>query len=194
MAFFVILLAAIETPSLFSFITAMLIFAQLNPNMSVNQSYKLFSAAITMGLGSVGPSLAQWLFAQKVWKAISYRFFNFPKISPSSLLTEALIESGALFSFMVSILLVMKRVNPAFDVIYVKYIFLAISLCISLGCFASAIGIGYVGSVAIKEMAIHHDSQELIFKNSAFAQVLIETCSLFAFLISLVLLSQVTVF
>lgn len=185
-------LTLIETPVLLSLAVSMLIMGQFDVDMTLNESFKLFSAAITMGLGSVAPSLAQKQFVPGAFAGVVFRMKNYTKMLRFFVITEALIETSVILSFVISILLVIRRVDPSFDTIFSKYVFLAIAVCISVGSFGSVLGVGNVGSSAIIYGAKSGDENNDVFKISSMSQFFIETNGFFAFVISLILLFTVT--
>jgi len=191
---FIVLLAFTETPMLLCFIIALMGILQLSPEMTINQAFKLASASLAMGFGSIGPSLAQIIFINRVCSALSFRFKNFSKIMSFAFSTEILIETSVLMVFMISLFLTITRVNPAFDTIYTKFIFLAIAFTMTCGSFGSSVSIGYFGSHAIKQASLDMKNYDFLFKNSILTQILIETYGILSFIIALISILAVTVF
>lgn len=187
----IILLTLIDTPVFFTFTIGLFVLNGLVADLPLNVGYKLFSAAIAVGLGSVGPSLAQMIFAPAALRAVfkdpskAYELTNFV------IITEALIETGALFSFMIAILLVFKKINPIMDVSMIGLVLIVAALVVSIGSISASMGIGRVGKKAVVAMADDFSMYGTLFKTSFLAQVFIETCGLFAFIVSLVLAGKI---
>jgi F0F1-type ATP synthase membrane subunit c/vacuolar-type H+-ATPase subunit K len=190
---FFILLTFIETPMLLCFVTSLIILGKINPNISINEGYKLASAALTIGLGSIGPSLSQIIFTKEVCRGMIHRFINSSKIFSLSIFSEVLIETSFLFSFIISIFLAIMKVNPAFDTPYTGMIYFAIAGCISLGTFGTTVAISIVGSRSIKEIAEHMSHYNSLFKNAVLSQILIETYGIFTCIISLIMLFETAI-
>jgi F-type H+-transporting ATPase subunit c len=189
--FLLIILAFIETPAIFCFILAMAIFGSFTPDMSFVEAIKYSSAAISVCLGSVGPSVAQALFAKAACEAVGLNHDAFTKIFSFTVITEALIETAALFCFIVGFTILGKKISP--DLTESGSIsFMIIPFTVGIGTIGSAIGIGMVGMKAVKEIAIHPKEYGLFFGTTFFFQVLIEISGLFAFLISILLLFKMS--
>lgn len=191
--FIIVVLTLIETPVFFMFVIALLAINHgASSNLTLAESYKLFAATLAMGIGVVGPSIAQMFFAKQMCLAVMHKIDNFNKIFSFAIITEALVESCALFSFIVSIFLIFKKVDPAFDIPYIGLVFAAIALCVSLGSSASAIGIAMVGRSALLELRSNINLYGKFFQSACMSQALIETCGLFALIISLILMLKIT--
>ncbi len=190
--FVIVLLTLIETPTFFMFVVALLSLNHSQNLESLSEGYKLLGATLAMGIGSVGPSIAQIIFAKKMCSAVMHKMINFNRMFSFGIITEALIESCALFPFMIAVLLIFKKVDPALDSPYIGVVFLAIALCVSIASSFSAVSIANVGKAALDQIVQRIDIYEKVFQNACFSQVLIESCGLFAFIISLILMMRIT--
>ena len=65
-------------------------------------------AAIVMGVGSIGPALGQGLVGMKACENIGKYPESSGKISTTMMMAMALIETSAIYAFIVALLLVFK--------------------------------------------------------------------------------------
>ncbi len=188
--FMILILTLIETPLLLNFVIGLISINSMRADMSLNEGAKLFTASLTIGLGAVGPTIAQGVFAPKACKAISFDFDNYSKILGYTFITEALIETGALLSFMISVLLCLKHIDPAFDTWLTTPTLIVSGMTVAIGTIFSSTQIGKIGSIAVEGLSKNISIYNPIFRGAFFSQILIETCGLFAFIISLLILTK----
>lgn len=67
-----------------------------------------FGAAIAMGIGVVGPALSQGMVAAKGIESMGKYPENANKLRMAMLLSLGLIETGAIYAFIIALLLVFK--------------------------------------------------------------------------------------
>lgn len=182
----------IETPVFFSFVIAIIIKTQLSESLLMSDGMRIMAAGIATGVGAIGPSIGQLIFSERACFAPGINRQAYVKIFAFCVLTEALIETPVLFSFVVSIFMLFKKIALAPEIALL--VFLSIALVISLGTAGTAIGIGLVGSKGVTQVAMEPDSYPQILKTSLICQILIETGSLFAFVTALSMLIKATTF
>ncbi len=179
-----------ETPIVFSFIVAFTIQMKLTETMSLASGFRMLAAGLTIGFGSIGPSIGQLIFSKDCCYAPGINRKNYSKILLFSVLTEAFIETPILFSFIVSIFLLFKKIILAQALVIP--ILLSVAFVMSLGTIGASIGIGIVGSNAVMQIASESNNYPQILKTSLICQVLIETACLFSFVIALSMVIKAT--
>lgn len=190
--FTVIIQTLIETPVFFSFVIALIIKTKLTESLLLCDGIRIMAAGLATGLGSIGPSIGQMLFTQKGCFAPGINRQAYAKIFAFCILTEAFIETPVLFSFVISIFMLFKQIVlcPTSSMM----IFLSTAFVISIGTAGTAIGIGIVGRKGVEQIAIEQNNYPQILKTSLICQILIETGSLFAFVIALSMLIKAAKF
>jgi len=101
--------AVIETPLIFSLLMSILIawwpISVTNPLSNV---IAFLIAALTMGLGSFGAGSAIGIVASKGCKQIALNTFCYPSVFRSTLLSQAFIESCAIYTLIIALFLVTR--------------------------------------------------------------------------------------
>lgn len=179
-----------ETPVLFSFIIALIIKTKLSSSLLLSDGIRMLAAGLTIGCGSVGPSIGQLIFSKEGCYAPGVNRQNYSKIFLFCVLTEAFIETPILFAFIISVFLLFKKIMIAQSLIIP--ILLSIAFVMSLGTAGTSIGIGIVGKNAVMQVATDSNNYPQILKTSLICQVLIETACLFSFVIALSMVIKAT--
>jgi F-type H+-transporting ATPase subunit c len=66
-------------------------------------------AALVMGIGSIGPALGQGLISQKACEAVGKSPDSYKKIRAIMLFGLIMVETSAIYCFVISILLVLSK-------------------------------------------------------------------------------------
>ncbi len=186
----IVMQTLIETPVFFSFVIALIIKTKLEPYMTITDGIKIMLAGCTTGMGSIGPSIGQLIFSNKSCFAPGMNKQSYLKIFAYSVLTEALIETPILFSFVVAIFIMFKKIIATWTIALATLS--SVTFVISFGAMGTAIGIGMVGSKSAIEIAINPNNYPQILKTSLICQILIETANLFGFVTALTMLAKMT--
>jgi F0F1-type ATP synthase membrane subunit c/vacuolar-type H+-ATPase subunit K len=176
----------IETPVFFAFIIALLIKIKLVVGLDLVDGMRLLASGATIGLASIGPSVGQLLFTQQCCFAPGINRHAYNKIFTFAVMTEAFIETPILFAFVLSILLLFKKV--VLSTIFAAGLFVAMVAGISLGTAGTGLGIGYLAAKSVREIAHDPDNYQALLKLSVLCQIFIETSAIFAFVVVLLLL------
>jgi F-type H+-transporting ATPase subunit c len=190
--FMLILMTLIETPAFFAFIIWIFIRTKINIDLEIVDGVRLCASGLAMGLGSIGPSIGQFLFVRRATRAVGLNTETYGKIFTISMMTEAMIETPVLFSFIISIIMILKTTSPIITP-ETSVIFLAVAWTIGVGTFGASIGVGLVGGSAAIQTALKPKSYSAIFNMTLISQALIETSGLFALIISFLILTKFTI-
>lgn len=186
MRFMLVIQSIIQTPIIFGFIIALIIKTQsLSVTTSV-ESIRLLASGLCIGLGSLGPAIGLSLFAETACYSLSINRNAYNKLLSFSLISQAIIETPIIFSLVVSVLLIVWNVNASNPVTGIA--FLSAAMCMGIGTFGSGISSGKTAAAACKQIALKPSIHSMLSKVSMFSQGLIDTCAIYALLISLIIL------
>lgn len=186
-----VLISLAETPVFFSLIIWLFIKNHITPGLTTVEGIKLCAAGLTMGLGSIGPSIGQALFTSKACIAIGLGREAYNKMLSLSMLTVALIETSALFAFVVTMFMILRKASPLLSV-GMSAAFFASALAMGGGAFGASTSIGRVGGQAVVQTALRPDESGSLFSTALVSEVMIETHGLFAFVVALFILIKIS--
>jgi len=178
-----ILLAFIQAPIIFGFLISLFISNQIAYTDSLFDSLRLISAGLCIGLGSIGPSIGLALFARNACQGTGLGTARVNPMFSFTFVSVPMIETPLIFALIIALLHLFAP-NAYTDTID-GIALLAAALCISLSTIGTGIGTGIVSAAACKAIAYNPDSYNIISRTSIYGQVFIETCSLYAVIVSL---------
>ena len=174
----------IQTPIIFGFIVAIIINYQAPSSESLADSLRLIASGISIGLGSIGPTIGLSKFAESANKGLGFNRHSYDKLLIFTFLSEALIETPVVFALVTSLLLL---AIPA-PSIFKGLIFIAAALCVGIGNSAPGISSGETASAACTQIAINQDVYPVITKTSMLAQGFIDSMTIYCWIISFLLM------
>lgn len=177
----------ITTPNIFGFLIALLIKAQAPFVTNLNEGLQLLAAGLAMGLGSLGPSIGLSTFAAAACTAIGVNRKSYSKILTFTFISEAIIETPALFSFLVSLLILSIKIKPEASIAQ-GISFVAAALCMGLSTVGTGISTGITGAQACKEIGQTPEQYSIISNIGLFSLAMIDTCAIYGFIISILLI------
>ena len=176
-----------QTPLLFAFVISFFIKEQLPNVTSLAESVRLISAGLCIGLGSIGPTVGLARFAQQACKSLAINRAAYAEILSFTLISEALIESPIIFSLVMAFSLLGTKTS-AMSLATGGLPYVAAAIVMGLGTLGVGIGSGNTATKACQHLALHPENYSQLSRTSLTAQVLIETCSIYAFLVGLFIL------
>lgn len=179
-------LSLLQTPLVFGFIIAWLIQAQIATITTLGQGLTLLASGICIGLGSIGPLLGGGLFTHSVCTAIGINKTVYNKILPFTIISQAIIETPIIFAAVIAFWLLSLATQPLSTAVGIKY--LAAGCTMALGTFAPGLSSGRTAQAACHSIAINQALYNALSRTSIFAQALIDTCVIYAFIIALLLI------
>lgn len=186
----IITLSLIQTPIIFSVIIAWIISLQAPLVTSQTDSIRLLASGFVMGFGSIGPVIGTARFAGEVIKSIGFNRTAYTKLITFTFISEAIIETPVLFSFIVALLLLLSPVQ-ATDSPARQFVIAAAALCTGIGTLVPSIMSGRVASAACRQIAHNPNNYPLLVKASMFCQILLDTLVIYAAFISLIMFLMV---
>ncbi len=176
-----------QTPIIFSFLIALLIKSQSIFAVELADSMRLIGAGFCIGLGSVGPAIGLGIFAQKACETLGINRYAYKEIFSFTLITQAILESPIILCLIISLALIGSKHSPMYLELHGIRLLCA-GLVMGLRTLGVVIGSGKTASQACKAIGLNPDSYSGASRTSFIAQVLIETCVIYAFLIALFLI------
>ncbi len=177
----------VQTPVLFGVIIALFIKGQADACTTLTDSIRLLSSGLAIGLGIIGPSIGLAHFAQAALRGVGINRAAYAPLRLFTFISEAIIETPVLFALMVA--LIMLFVTPATnDNLLQTITFIGAAIAVGVGNIAPGISSSNIGATAALNIAHRLEHYSLISRLSIFAQVFIDTCAIYAVIISLLLL------
>lgn len=101
--------AVIETPMIFCLLLSLIIlYIPTVPTQEILQGTSIFTAAFTLGIGSMGTAIGIGHVASRSCYQIAQEPNNYSIIVRTTLLVEAFIESAVIYAMIIALLLIMK--------------------------------------------------------------------------------------
>jgi F-type H+-transporting ATPase subunit c len=184
MRFMLIAQSIIQTPIIFGFIIAMFIKTQAVNVTTLGEGLRLLASGLCIGLGSIGPAIGLAWFSRTACACFGINKHAYNKLIPFTFISQAIIETPIIFALVIALILISSKATTEFDGIA----FLAAGLCIGLGTLGAGISSGRTAAAACQQITREPQNYSLVSKVSLFAQGLIDTCAIYALLISFALI------
>jgi len=178
----------IMTSNIFGFLIALLINTKVSTAADLNSGLQLLAAGISIGFGSIGPCIGLSLFTYSACIAIGVNRKSYGKILPFTFIGEAIIETPALFSLIISLLILNMTMTSPDGSVLKGIACLASAICIGLSSIGTGIGTGRTGSAACLEIGRDPENYSMISKVGLIALAMIDTCAIYGFIISMMLI------
>jgi F0F1-type ATP synthase membrane subunit c/vacuolar-type H+-ATPase subunit K len=177
----------IMTPNIFGFLIALLINFKTATVVDINGALQLLAAGIVIGIGSIGPCIGLSLFAHAACTAIGINRKSYPKILPFTFVCEAIIETPAIFSLLIALLILNVTVTPETHQM-MGIAFIASALCMGFSTVGTGISAGKIGSTACAHIGANPETYAIISKIGLLALAMIDTFAIYGFIISIILI------
>ncbi len=187
--FMLICQSVIQTPIIFGFIIALLIKNGSSTCTNVMDSLRYVATGIAVGVSAIGPIIGLGIFAKTACRGLGINRQSYASLLTLTFISNAIIETPIVLSLVIALVLLGVPIDPnnVLDGIRV----LAASMCVGIGTFGPGISSGRASAVACHEIAKNPAVYSTLSKVSIFAQGLIDTCAIYAFLIALSILIMV---
>lgn len=176
-----------QTPIIFAFIIILFIKGQMLSVTTMADTYRLIASGLCIGLASIGPTIGLALFSKAACNSVGINRNAYPEVLSFTLISEALIESPLIFALLISIMLTQIQFSGISEIASIAS-FLGAAFCMALGTLGSALASGRVAAQACSQIARNPQNYGVLSRTSIFAQVLIESCSIYTLVVSLALL------
>jgi F-type H+-transporting ATPase subunit c len=184
--FMLITQSLLQSPIIFGFIVASIIKYQAISTETLSGSLRLISSGLAIGLGSIGPALGLALFAKSACEGLGTNPRAHNALFGFALISQTIIETPIIFAFVIA--MTQLFLIPSGDSLIHGIAALAASISIGLGTIGPGISSGKTAASACQQIALNPESQAILSRVSMFAQGLIETCAIYAVLVSFLLI------
>jgi F-type H+-transporting ATPase subunit c len=178
----------LQTPLIFGFLIAWFIKVQASEAKTLTDGLRLLSSGFALGFGSVGPIIGLSLFARTAIQGLGINRKAYSKLMTFTFISEAIIETPILFSFVIALVLITSAPQGAHADQAAPFIIVSTALCIGFGTLLPSLSSGRLAAAAAREIAQKPEYYSDLSRTSLFAQALIDTFVIYAALISLMML------
>lgn len=177
-------MSLLQTPIVFGFIISRFIGVQAPTTTSIFESIKFISSGLCIGIGSIGPLIGLAIFSKAACQSLGINREIYNKIVTFTFISEALIETPIIFALVTSLLLITSTPQ---NLLYSIILFTA-GLSTAIGNFMPGISSGRTAAEGCFQIAKNANAYSLISRTSILAQGLIDSITIYAWIISLVLI------
>ena len=178
-------LSFIQTPIIFGFIVSLFILYQASSINSFPDAMRILASGIAIAFGGIGPALGLAMFSQSACRSVGYNKKAYQRIVTFTFISQAIIETPIIFSLITSLILLTAGTTTS----YLKAgAFIASAISIGIGTFGPGVASGKTTSAACFQLAENPDSSGSVSKTSMISQGFIDSCAIYAWLISLMLI------
>ncbi len=180
--------ALAESASIFALVVAMiLLFTYGAPHDSWLMGVGMLSSGICMGLGAVGSGIGSGFPAAEACAAVERQPAAANRFLTGMLVGSAVCQTPAIFSLVVSLLLVFsgfggKPVHPTWAAV------LGAGLCMGLGAIGPALGEGFAAGKAVKAMGRNPKEADVLTRTMLVGQAVTESTAIYSLVVALLLL------
>ena len=190
MTLMLIALSFIEAPAIFGFIISLLIQVSYTNNISVYEGIRFLCAGSVFAFGALGAVIGQSLFTHSALRSLGAAPASYERIFTYMLIAVSIIETPVIFCLVMSFLYLYTPLTLGATVFGICG--LAASTCaLGLGAIGAGIANGHTASKGVYEIALDVRRYGQILQTSMVTLAIIESCAIYAFIISLLLLSRV---
>lgn len=183
--FMLISVSFIQTPVIFSFIFALLIWYQSLSEIAYIDAVRLLSAGLAMGIGGIGPAIGLAIFSKTSCHAIGYNRKVYSKLLSFSFITQAIIETPIVFAMVTGLFLLSSTGHTS----PIKAVaFLAAALTVGVGNFGPGVGSGIAASSTCLKLAENPETGAPLTKISMLSQGFVDSSVIYCWLISLLII------
>ena len=181
----------IEAPVIFAFIIALLIKTNITPTMDIIDGVKYLAAGLTIGIGSIGPSIGQAIFGYAACSSIGINKNAYNKIFPFTLLSEVVIETPMIFCLLLAFIIIYTPSSVPQEVLQ-GATFLSAAFAIGVSALGTSIGIGYTAAKSCYQIAYEPSNYPLIIRTALLIEAFIESAVIYAMIVAFLLIMKVS--
>jgi F-type H+-transporting ATPase subunit c len=188
LGFVVITQALIQTPVIASFVIVLIMHKQIATVVCFADAIRIIASGLCIGVSSIGPTIGLALYAKAACQAIGMQRDLYRSIFSFTLISQTLIETPIVFAFLISLMMLLFVPPLTPEQTMGSVAMMAAAWSTGLGTLGTGIGSGITAAAACKAIAANPTAQAVIGRSSLFAQALIETCTIYAVLVSIALI------
>lgn len=174
----------IQTPMIFGFIIALIIRTRVETITTLGQALILVGSGLAIGIGCIGPAAGVGYFTKVACQSTGINRTAYNRLFTFTFISQAIIETPVIFAAIIAFFLTNKAATPLASGL-LGFAHILFALTIGLGTFGAGISSGRSAAAACKQIAINPQAYTMLARSSMMAQGLIDTCAVYAFIISL---------
>lgn len=184
--FMLICQTVIQTPAIFGFVIALLISSQSASVIGLVDALRLVAMGLTIGLGALGPVIGLGLFSKSACNGLGLNREAYQKLLSLTLISNAIIETPIVLCMVVAFAMLGESFSDTNVLGGIRV--LASALCMGISTLGTGISSGKTSAIACTKIAQDPETYSTVSKTSLFAQGLIDTCAIYAFLVALMIM------
>jgi len=153
----------------------------------LGQIITFLSAGIAMGVGAIGAGIGEGHTGGKAVQVSARQPGVQDKIMKSMLIGQAIIESSSIYALIVAILLIFSSPEQTTSIVKPAAI-LSAGICMGFGALGTGLGKGYTASKGVEGIGRSPHNEPTIFRTMLIGQAVAESTSIYALVISLLLI------
>jgi F-type H+-transporting ATPase subunit c len=174
----------IQTPMIFGFIIALIIRNRVLSVTTVGQALLLIGSAVAIGIGCIGPAAGVGYFTKIACRSTGINRMAYSRLFTFTFISQAIIETPVIFAAIISFFLINKAGGPMPSTL-IGFAHIMFALTMGLGTFGPGISSGRSAAAACEQIALTPQAYTMLARSSMMAQGIIDTCAVYAFIISL---------
>ena len=179
--------ALAETSAIIGLVIAIMILFGVHDRANAYAGLAKIGIALAFCLPGLVTGIMSALPAQYACRALARQPFFAQKITRLMLITQTLIQTPVIFSFIIAMLIKSQALLVTDTVDAIRLI--ASGLCIGLGTIGPTIGLAFFARAACQALGTNRDSYESIMSFTFVSEAIIETPIVFSLVISLLLIT-----
>lgn len=181
--------AMAESAAIFALVVSMLLIFNFerNPAAGTHWIYATcyLSAGIAMGLAAFGGSIGAAEPARSTCEAVARRPSAVRSVTAPMLLAAAVAQSTVIYALVIALILIFIAPGPG-GIVRIASL-MGAGLCMGLGAIGPALGEGYVGGIACREIAARPHLDKLLLRTMLLGQAVSETTGIYSLVVALIL-------
>ncbi|MEW6535376.1 MAG: ATP synthase F0 subunit C [Candidatus Auribacterota bacterium] len=149
----------------------------------------LLGAALSMGLGAIGPAYGLGYGSCKACEAMTRQPHAASRILKMMLIGQAVSESPAIFSLIVSIFLLFIYKASALNIVAV-FATLGAGICMGAGAMGPGVGAGFANASACEGVGRNPGLEGVLMRTMLIGQAVSQSTSIYALVVALMMVSQ----
>ena len=152
-------------------------------------SFSLLGAALSIGIGAIGPGLGIGFAGSKAAEAVARQPTAAGKITKMMLVGQAVTESTAIFALLIAFLMIFQAF-PVPEKISIINLVAVVSagICMGLGSIGPGAGSGFANGTACEGVGRNPETEAVILRTMLIGQALAQSLGVFSLVVSMFLL------
>ncbi len=150
------------------------------------QVVTILGAALSMGIGAIGPAYGLGFASSKACEAIAKQPQSAGKVVKMMLIGQAVTESPAIFALLISFMLLFNKVENVGVIPLLAMI--GSGICMGSGALGPGVGAGFANAAACEGVGRQPDRETLLLRTMLIGQAVSQSTSIYALVIAFLLM------